>query len=49
MTNLRCETNTTFRTEEREYLIDKINELETDSKNKNIRDVYRSINEFKKG
>jgi hypothetical protein len=27
----------------------KINELETNSKNKNIRDLYRSINEFKKG
>jgi hypothetical protein len=26
-----------------------INELETNSKNKNIRDLYRGINEFKKG
>jgi hypothetical protein len=26
----------------------KINELETNSKNKNIRDLYRGINEFKK-
>jgi hypothetical protein len=30
-------------------LKDKINELETNSKNKNIRDMYRDINEFKKG
>jgi hypothetical protein len=30
-------------------LKDKINELDTDSKNKNIRDIYRGINEFKKG
>jgi hypothetical protein len=30
-------------------LIIKINELETNSKNKNIRDLYRGINEFKKG
>jgi hypothetical protein len=30
-------------------LKDKINELETNMKNKNIRDLYRSINEFKKG
>jgi hypothetical protein len=28
---------------------EKINELETDSMNKNTRDVYRGINEFKKG
>jgi hypothetical protein len=27
----------------------KINKLETNNKNKNIRDVYRGINEFKKG
>jgi hypothetical protein len=27
----------------------KINELETNSKNKNINDLYRCINEFKKG
>jgi hypothetical protein len=32
-----------------EYLKNKINELETNSKNKNIRDLYRDINEFKKG
>jgi hypothetical protein len=32
----------------REYLKDKINELESNSKNKNIRDLYRVINEFKK-
>jgi hypothetical protein len=33
----------------REYLKDKINELETNSKNRNIRDLYRGINEFKRG
>jgi hypothetical protein len=27
----------------------KINELETNNKNKNIRDLYRGINKFKKG
>jgi hypothetical protein len=27
----------------------KINELETNNKNKNIRDLYRGINEFKEG
>jgi hypothetical protein len=30
-------------------LKDKINRLETDSKNKNIRNLYRSVGEFKKG
>jgi hypothetical protein len=38
-----------FRQKKREYLKDKINELESNSKNKNIRDLYRGINEFKKG
>jgi hypothetical protein len=32
-----------------EYLKGKINKLETSNKNKNIRYLYRSINEFKKG
>jgi hypothetical protein len=32
-----------------ECLRDKINKLESNSKNKNIRDLYRGINEFKKG
>jgi hypothetical protein len=47
--NLRHETNRTFRKKKREYLKGKINELETNNKNKNIRDLYRGINEFKKG
>jgi hypothetical protein len=33
----------------REYLKDQINELATNSKNKNIRDLYRGINGFKRG
>jgi hypothetical protein len=49
MDNIRCEASRTFRTKKREYLKNKINELETNSKNKNIRDLYRGINEFKKG
>jgi hypothetical protein len=36
-------------TKKREYLKGKINELETNNKNKNIRDFYRGMNEFKKG
>jgi hypothetical protein len=38
-----------FRNKKRGYFKDKINETETDSKNKNIRGLYRGINEFKKG
>jgi hypothetical protein len=34
---------------QRDKLEDKINELETNNKNKNIRNLYRGINEFKKG
>jgi hypothetical protein len=33
----------------REYLQDKINVLAMNSKNKNIRDLYKGINEFKRG
>jgi hypothetical protein len=47
--HLRCETSRTFRNKKRQYLKGKINELETNNKNKNIRDLYRGINEFKKG
>jgi hypothetical protein len=38
-----------FKNNKRKYLKDRINELESDSKNKNIRYLYRGINEFKKG
>jgi hypothetical protein len=36
--NSRCETSITLRNKKREYLKGKINELETNNKNKNIRD-----------
>jgi hypothetical protein len=49
MDNFRREASRTFRTRKREYLKNKVNELETNSKNKNIRDLCRGINEFKKG
>jgi hypothetical protein len=45
----RREASRHFRKRKRKYLKDKINELESNSKNKNIRDLYRRINEFKKG
>jgi hypothetical protein len=47
--NLRHETSRTFRYKNREYLKGKINELEIKYENKNIRDLYRGINELKNG
>jgi hypothetical protein len=47
--NLRCETSRTSKNKKKEYLKGKINELETNNRNKNIRDLYRGINEFRKG
>jgi hypothetical protein len=49
LSDVRQEDNRHFRSKKREYLKDKINKLESSSKNKNIRDLYRGINEFKKG
>jgi hypothetical protein len=49
LSDVRREANRQFRHKKREHLKDKINETESDSKNKNIRDLYRCINEFKKG
>jgi hypothetical protein len=47
--NVRWEASRHFRNNKREYMKDKINELESNSKNKNIRNVYRGTTEFKKG
>jgi hypothetical protein len=49
LNNVRCEASRHFRNKKREYLKDKPNEHATNSKNKNIRDLYRVINEFKRG
>jgi hypothetical protein len=38
---VRCEASRYFRNEKREYLKDKINEHARNSKNRNIRDLYR--------
>jgi hypothetical protein len=43
-----CDTSKHFR-KKKEYPKDKIDELATNSKNKNIRNLYRGINYFKKG
>jgi hypothetical protein len=42
LNSLGCETSRTSKNKRREYSKEKINELETDSKNKNIRDINRS-------
>jgi hypothetical protein len=47
--NLRREASKYFRNKKRDYLKDKINELATNSKNKTIRELYKGINEFKRG
>jgi hypothetical protein len=47
--NVRREASRHFRNKNREYLKGKITEIELNSKNENIRDVYRGITEFKKG
>jgi hypothetical protein len=49
LSNIRREASRRFRNKKREYLKDKINEIELNSKNKNIGDLYRCITEFKKG
>jgi hypothetical protein len=48
LSNVRGEDSRHFRNKKREYLKDRITEIELKSKNKNIRDLYRSITEFKK-
>jgi hypothetical protein len=49
LNNVRREASRYFRNKMREYLDDNINELTMNSNNKNIRDLYRVINEFKRG
>jgi hypothetical protein len=48
LSNVRQEASRHFRNKERENLKDKINELESRSKNVNIKNLYRGINEFNK-
>jgi uncharacterized protein YaaR (DUF327 family) len=49
LNNKRCETSRHFRNKKREYLKNKIYQLAMNSKNKNIRDLYRGIDHFKRG
>ena len=48
LSNVRCEASRHFRNKKKDYLKAKI-ELETNSRIKNIRDLYRGIDDFKKG
>jgi hypothetical protein len=49
LNNVRSVARRHLSNQKKEYLKDKINELATYSKNKNIRDLYRGINKFKRG
>ena len=49
LNSVRREVSRHFRNKTKAYLRAKIEELETNSKIKSIRDLYRGINEFKKG
>jgi hypothetical protein len=49
MNNIRRESCRHFRNKRRGYLNDEINEPATHGKNKNITDLYRGINIFKRG
>jgi hypothetical protein len=47
LNNIRREASRHFRNKMREYLKDKIDEPAKNSKNKNIRELYTGINDFR--
>jgi hypothetical protein len=49
LNNVRRDASRHFRNKKKACLKAKIEELETNSKLKNVRDMYRDINDFKKG
>ena len=49
LNNVRRDASRHFRNKKKAYLRTKIEELETSSKFNNIRDLYRGINDMKKG
>ena len=49
LNNVRCEARRHFRNKKKAYLKIKIEDPETKSKIKNLRDLYRGISDFKKG
>jgi len=49
LNNVKRETSRCFRNKKKEHVTARIDELETNSKIKNITDLYRGLNDFKKG
>ena len=49
LSRVRCGASRHYRNKKKEYFKAKIDELETDNKIKNIRDLYMGIIDFKKG
>jgi len=49
LNNVRCNGSRHFRNKKKAYLKAKLEELETSSKVNNVRNLYRGINDFKKG
>jgi hypothetical protein len=47
--NVRPEASSYFRNKKKEYFDAEFNELKTNRKIKNVRDLYRGISDFKKG
>jgi hypothetical protein len=48
LNNVRCEATRHLRYKKRKYLKARIDELETNNKNKNIRDLHKGTSDFKK-
>jgi hypothetical protein len=48
LNSIRCEASRHFRDKKKEYMKDTIDERATNSKNKNIRNLYKRINKFKR-
>jgi hypothetical protein len=48
LNNVRCEDSSYFRNKKKEYQEEEINELAINNKNRNIRSLYRGLNEFKR-
>jgi hypothetical protein len=49
LNHIRHDASRHFRKRKREYMKYKMDKLATNNKNKNIKDLYRGINEFKRG
>ena len=49
LNNARRDASRHFRNKKKAYMKTKIEELETNSKINNVKDLYRSINDFKEG